>query len=64
MRGTITIKQSLIPSVLSFNQTFTAGNIPITTINRGTWREDSEYFLGHIVLFNGSYYINLSFEIV
>jgi sugar lactone lactonase YvrE len=58
--GQYTIKQSLIPSVLSFNQTFTAGDISISTINSGTWRPDIAYFLGHIVLFNGSYYINLS----
>jgi hypothetical protein len=58
--GQFTIKQSLIPSTLSFSQTFLAGNTSITTSNLGTWASNASYYLGNIVLFNGSYYINLA----
>lgn len=59
--GQYTIKQSLIPSTLSFDQTFLAGSTSVTTRNRGTWASNDTYRLGHIVLFtDGFYYINLA----
>ena len=58
--GQFTIKQSLIPATLSFNQTFLAGRTSITTRNSEIWTDNSAYYLGDIISFNGSYYINLS----
>ena len=57
-----TVNKSLIPESLQIGQVFNAGTTPITTVNRGSYINNETYFLGNIVSYNGSNYINLSWD--
>jgi len=58
--GQFTVKKELIPNSVIFGETFLVGDISITPFDSGVWSDGVGYYIGAVVTYNGTKYINLS----